>query len=145
MGSDMALEDDIPRIRRTWAKAAAGGEVVGTIFYNRLFEIAPDVRPLFGDDLGEQAKKLMQTLNWIIDHVDAPGTLQPRAEALALRHVHYGVTPDQYPAVGQALIDTLSRGLGSDFSDEDAAAWGRVYGTLSGMMIAAAYPEPENA
>ena len=140
MSNENDSEDDLRRIRRTWAMASAGGDVVATLFYNRLFEISPEARGMFQDDMGEQGRKLMQTLNWIVDHVDAPETLRPRAEALAVRHVHYGVDPGHYPAVGQALIDTLNTGLGDAFTDEDAAAWGRVYGVLSGIMIDAAYP-----
>lgn len=134
------MSNDVIRLRRTWAKAAAGGDVVGTLFYNRLFEIAPSTRTLFAGDLSDQSRKLLQTLNWIIDHLDVPETLHPQAEALAIRHVRYGVTADHYPAVGRALIETLRDGLGSDFTEADAAAWGRVYSSLSQIMIAAAYP-----
>ena len=132
--------DDVARIRRSWARAASAGDIVGTLFYNRLFEIAPETRTLFAADLDRQAGKLMQTLNWIVDHVDAPDALLPRAAALAERHVRYGVTPAQYPLVGQALVDTLAGALGAGFDAADAAAWGRVYGALSGAMIAHAYP-----
>ncbi|WP_316015087.1 globin domain-containing protein [Roseobacter sp. HKCCA0434] len=134
-------QDDIARIRRSWARVAAGGDVVARLFYIRLFEISPQTRAMFGTGMSDQARKLMQTLNWIVDHVDQPAALAPEARALAVRHVSYGVRPDQYPAVGQALIDTLSASLGDDFNEKDAAAWGRVYGTLSALMIAAAYPD----
>jgi hemoglobin-like flavoprotein len=43
--------------------------------------------------------------------------------------------------VGQALIETLRRGLGDEMSADDADAWARVYGGLADMMIGAAYPE----
>jgi nitric oxide dioxygenase len=132
--------DDIARIRRNWAKAAAAGDIVGVLFYHRLFEIAPETRSLFATDLDAQVGKLMQTLNWIVDNVAVPEALMPKASALAVRHVRYGVTPGQYPLVGQALVETLAGALGADFSEADAAAWHRVYGSLSEAMIAAAYP-----
>ena len=140
MASSPLAPEDVARIRKTWAKAAAAGDIVGRIFYARLFEIAPEARRMFKDDINPQATKLLQTLNWIVDHLDRPETLQPAAEALAMRHVRYGVEAAHYPAVGAALIATLGQGLEGDFDEEDAAAWGRVYGTLSGMMISAAYP-----
>lgn len=132
---------DVLRIRRTWAKAAGAGDFVGGLFYRRLFEIAPEAQRLFRSDMGEQSRKLMQTLNWIVDHLDHPSDLNDAATALALRHVRYGVAAGNYGAVGQALIDTLDAALGADFTPEDAAAWGRVYGGLSGMMIDAAYSD----
>ena len=136
---------DLARVRSTWAKAAAGADVVGEIFYRRLFEIAPQVKPLFREDMREQERKLMQTLNWIVDHLDAPGTLQPRAEGLAQRHLRYGVEIGHYAAVGQALIETLEKGIGTEFTQEDAAAWGRVYGLLVDIMTRAAYPDAPEA
>jgi nitric oxide dioxygenase len=132
---------DIRRIRRTWARAAAGGDMVGRLFYGRLFEIAPATRALFPGEMDGQSRKLMQTLNWIVDHLETPENLAPQAEALALRHVRYGVEPEHYAAVGQALIETLRRGLGDEMSADDADAWARVYGGLADMMIGAAYPE----
>ena len=145
MPDDAPQIEDARRIRRTWAKAAGGGEMVGTLFYARLFEIAPETRPMFDEDVSAQARKLMTTLNWIVDHLDAPETLEPQAAALAVRHVRYGVRADHYPAVGRALIETLETGLGGGFAPEDAAAWGRVYRGLSALMIEAAYPGPAKA
>jgi nitric oxide dioxygenase len=63
----------------------------------------------------------------------------PAASALAKRHVAYGVTPDHYAPVGEALIWTLERGLGAGWTQELAAAWAAAYATLSQFMIAQAY------
>lgn len=134
------MTDDISRIRQNWAMAIAAREIVGSLFYENLFRIAPETRSLFPESLDAQGRKLVQTLSWIVDHLDAPEHLMAGAEALAQRHVGYGVTPDQYDAVGAALITTLGAGLGDAFDENDAAAWTRVYGDLSARMIAAAYP-----
>lgn len=135
------MNDDFTRIRKNWADTASAHDIVGTIFYTHLFKIAPDTRPLFPESLDAQGRKLVQTLSWILDHLDEPDDLVPAAENLARRHVVYGVTADQYEAVGAALISTLHEGLGDKFSKEDEAAWTRVYAHLSGLMIGAAYPE----
>lgn len=65
----------------------------------------------------------------------------PVAQDLARRHVAYGVTAAHDPKVGQALLDTLDRGLGPACDAPTRAAWTAAYGTLSGVMIAAAYGE----
>jgi hemoglobin-like flavoprotein len=134
------MTDDIVRIRKNWASAIAARDIVGRVFYENLFRIAPATRPLFPETLDEQGRKLVQTLSWIVDHLDQADDLDAGAEALALRHVGYGVTAQQYDAVGTALIATLQAGLGDDFSKEDEAAWVRVYTDLSQRMISAAYP-----
>jgi len=131
---------DNVRIRRSWAKVVAAGDLVGRIFYSNLFEIAPESRAMFPEVIDDQAEKLLQTLNWIIDHLDDAETLIPAAESLAVRHVRYGVKSDHYPAVGKALIATLRQGLGTEFTPEDEAAWLGVYAQLTQIMTKAAYP-----
>ena len=44
--------------------------VVGELFYNRLFEIAPQVRHLFHSPMPEQSRKLLSMLQYIISKLD---------------------------------------------------------------------------
>ena len=69
----------------------------------------------------------------------------PAAEALAIKHVGYGVKAAHYKPVGEALIWTLEKGLGEDFSMEVRAAWLSTYGVLAGVMIAEAYGKEAEA
>ncbi|WP_146348424.1 globin domain-containing protein [Phaeobacter marinintestinus] len=134
-------KEDIRSVRRTWAVTSTLQEMTGQMFYRRLFEIAPNTRSLFQGDMESQAMKLVTTLDFIVDHLDQLDTLMPDARDLAIRHVAYGVTADQYPAVGEALIWTMSQVLGDKFTEADGQAWAVAYGTLSGAMIDAAYPD----
>ena len=48
-------------------------ETVGSLFYNRLFEIAPEVKPMFSrTTLPEQSKKLLTMLSYIINKSGKP-------------------------------------------------------------------------
>ena len=134
-------EDELGRIRRTWAKVIPAREIVGRIFYAKLFEIAPAVRPMFPGDMEGQEAKLVDTLDFIVDHLDDPDAMLPEARNLAIRHVAYGTVPDHYGAVGAALISTLEQALGPDFGDAEKAAWTTAFGGLAAEMIRAAYPE----
>ena len=87
-----------------------------------------------------QVRKLAQTLNFIVDNLHDEETLLPAAKDLAIRHVDYGVTADQYESVGAALIETLTQLLGPAFSEEDKQAWLDTYTKLSSVMVKAAYP-----
>ncbi|THH39136.1 hemin receptor [Aliishimia ponticola] len=133
--------EKIALVQDSFAKVAPIAPQAGAAFYDRLFEIAPEVRPMFKDDLTDQAAKLMTTLGVVVKGLTDLPKIIPVAEQLARRHVSYGVTEDQYGPVGAALIDTLSAGLGDDFTPEVKAAWEDAYATLSGVMIAAAYHE----
>ena len=135
----MPTPDTHDNIRRTWARAAAVPDETARLFYSNLFRLDPSTKALFVGDLRLQGRKLVQTLGFIVDHLEAPDTLVPAAKELALRHVGYGVVAEQYESVGQSLIKTLDQLLGNEFTEEDERAWVEVYGTLSGIMIETAY------
>lgn len=140
-GFNMALtEENIARIRANWAVAAAAPEAVAQNFYATLFRDDPSTRPLFTNDMVVQGQKLVDTLGFIVDHLDNMRTLQPAAQDLAKRHVAYGVEPAHYGSVGAALIATLDQMLGDRFTAADQEAWASVYSELSTLMITSAYP-----
>jgi hemoglobin-like flavoprotein len=126
-------------IQDSFAKVAPISGQAAALFYGRLFEIAPEARPLFKGDMDEQGRKLMATLAVVVDGLSDLDAVLPAASALAKRHVAYGVKPDHYAPVGEALIWTLERGLGAGWTQELAAAWAAAYATLSQFMIAEAY------
>ena len=112
-------------------------ETVGSLFYNRLFEIAPEVKPMFSrTTLPEQSKKLLTMLSYIINKLDKLKDILDEMKKLAQRHVHYGVKDEHYTAVGSALLCTLEKGLGDHWTPELEAAWIACYTLLSGAMIA---------
>jgi hemoglobin-like flavoprotein len=128
----------IELVQTSFAKVLPISEQAAEIFYARLFELAPGVRALFKGDMVEQGRKLMSMLRSVVGTLNKLDVLVPVAERLAERHVGYGAQPAHYAVVGQALIDTLDKGLGADFTPETRAAWETAYGTLSAVMIAAA-------
>jgi hemoglobin-like flavoprotein len=131
--------DQIKAIQESFAKVAPISEQAAAMFYGRLFEIAPSVKPLFKGDMTEQGRKLMATLAVVVNGLTNLETILPAASALAKRHVGYGVKPIHYPIVSEALLWTLERGLGADWTPELATAWGDAYGVLSDYMIDEAY------
>ena len=114
-------------------------------FYRRLFDVAPTVRPLFRRDMTEQRRKLMASLGVVVRGLSDLPSVLPTASALAKRHGDYGVTPEHYPVVGEALLWTLARALGPRWTPEVAAAWAAAYTTLSDFMIETAYGRSQAA
>jgi len=129
----------IKLVQDSFAKVAPISEQAAILFYDRLFKIAPQVKPMFPADLTEQRKKLMATLAVVVTGLSNLDTVLPAASALAKRHVDYGAKPEHYPVVGAALLWTLEQGLGEAWTPELADAWTAAYGTLSGYMISEAY------
>lgn len=113
-------------------------DTAARLFYGRLFEIDPGTQSLFGrTDMAEQGRKLMATLGVVVAGLSQPATIIPAAEALARRHVGYGVTEAQYASVGAALLWTLGQGLGEAFTPEVAASWAAAYAMVAAVMLAA--------
>jgi hemoglobin-like flavoprotein len=137
--------DQVQLVQQSFAKVAPISEQAALLFYDRLFEVAPSVRAMFPDDMTEQRKKLMATLAVVVNGLTNLEAVLPAARALAKRHVSYGAKPEHYPVVGGALLWTLEKGLGDDWTPELAAAWTAAYGTLSGFMISEAYGRSEAA
>ena len=79
--------------------------------------------------MAEQRRKLMAMLAAVVRGLSDLPSILPAASALAKRHVDYGARPEHYPVVGAALLWTLERGLGPQWTPEAAAAWTAAYST----------------
>jgi nitric oxide dioxygenase len=125
----------IELVQASFAKVAPIAGTAADIFYGRLFEIAPEVRRMFPDDLTDQKKKLMAMLSTVVVGLTRLDTLVPAVRALGERHAGYGVTAAHFEPVGAALLWTLERGLGEAFTEEVKEAWATAYDVLSTTMI----------
>lgn len=112
-------------------------------FYSNLFRIAPETRPLFGSDIIGQTQKTMLSLSAIISLMDDGPACQSMIEDLAIRHIGYGVVPEYYEKVGQALIATIRNVFGEDFPPDFYEAWKVAFARMSAIMIEAAAAELE--
>ena len=137
--------DQVRLVQQSFSKVVPISDQAATIFYDRLFEAAPQVKAMFPADMTEQKKKLMATLSAVVNGLGDLASVLPAASALAKRHVAYGAKPEHYPVVGSALLWTLEKGLGSGWTPDVAAAWTAAYGTLAGFMISEAYGTPQAA
>jgi hemoglobin-like flavoprotein len=137
--------EQIKLVQESFAKVAPISETAAVLFYDRLFEIAPQVQAMFPTDMTEQRRKLMATLAVVVGGLNNLESILPAASALATRHVGYGAKAEHYPVVGLALLWTLEKGLGDAWTPEVAEAWTAAYATLSGFMIHQAYGRPQAA
>jgi hemoglobin-like flavoprotein len=146
----MITEADKEHIRRTWKLVIPIAETAADLFYKRLFELKPDYRELFPDDLAGQKSKLLRMLAFVVKALDFPESAW-REEvsesedlllvllALGRRHQSlYHVPREAYGSVGEALLWTLDYGLGEAFSPPVRAAWTSVYKAVSTTMILSA-------
>lgn len=139
-------DTQITLIQESFAKVVPIKDTAAEIFYGDLFETAPEVKPYFAkSDMKEQGSKLMATLGVVVNGLRDLDKVVPVAQQLAVKHVDYGVKPEDYDKVGASLLRTLEKGLGDDFTSEVKEAWATAYTTLSTVMKEAAYAEPVGA
>jgi hemoglobin-like flavoprotein len=126
-------------VQQTWQQVVPIADTAARVFYNRLFEIDPQLRVMFdGVEMKSQRRKLIQVLAMAVGRLDRIEELVPVIEALGRRHAAYGVSDAHYETVGAALIWTLEKGLGKAWSEEVKAAWTEVYVLLANVMRTAA-------
>lgn len=125
-------------VQSTFAQVAPIAEQAAEIFYTKLFELAPEVKPLFKGSIKDQGRKLMTMLAAAVKGLDDLGALVPVVQDLGKRHVKYGVKDEHYDTVAAALLYTLETGLGDSWNDEVKEAWVAVYTVLATTMKDAA-------
>jgi hemoglobin-like flavoprotein len=137
--------EQVRLIRESWNSVAAIADSAVEQFYNRLFEIDPTTRALFqATNMSEQRKKVAQALSLAVQGADDLAALTPVLQQLGRSHQGYGVTAPQYESVGAALLWTLERGLGLQWTPAMAAAWTELYGSIAAVMLRAADEMPRD-
>src|SRR6056297_282980 len=106
----------------------------GTAFYDRLFEHLPEARALFRPDLEAQGMRFLSTLQLIVDALDKPEALDGPLARLGEGHRAYGVRPEHFAPMAEALLETMRGDLGERFDAETEAAWRRAYDEVAERM-----------
>jgi hemoglobin-like flavoprotein len=131
-------------LRDSFESVREYADSVALLFYGRLFELAPQVRPLFKISIREQAEKLMRTLGTVVDALDRFEELRPSLLELGRKHVGYGVEPRHYEILRSALLWAVGQALGAEFDRETRAAWEAMLIAVSQVMLEGAAAQVEH-
>lgn len=126
--------DQIARVKASWAKLEPISAQAGDMFYGRLFETNPELVTLFQSEISDQSRKLMAMIDTAVGSLDKIDEMMPQIKALGARHSRYGVKPEDYTKVRDALPWTLNLGLGEAFTLDVRNAWVEVYQVLEDAM-----------
>lgn len=126
-------------IRQSWSQVSSRRDLAAVIFYGRLFELDPGLLPLFEHtDFLQQRTKLMSMLDLLVSIADQPDRLIRQAALLGRSHAGYELGGREFEVMGEALLWTLDRMLGLNFTPEMRTAWGELYALVSSVMRRAA-------
>ncbi len=103
-------------------------------FYDRVFTEYPQTRAMFPADMTQQREHLLKAVVALVTNYDHREDLVPYLEALGGRHVRYGVVPEHYGIIGQALLATLAEVAGEHWTEEYEGAWARMYTFAAEVM-----------
>ncbi|HUL41545.1 MAG TPA: globin domain-containing protein [Burkholderiales bacterium] len=126
--------EEIQLVKTSFDKLAAMPDQVGEMFYQRLFELDPNARQLFWGNMREQGKALFLMLDMVVNSLDIQDKIVPIIFDLGKRHAMYGVRDRHYQPFEQAMMDTLSNVVGSDFTPDVRKAWSAAFAFLADIM-----------
>ncbi len=126
---------DINLVKDSFRKIVPIADQAAALFYARLFELDPALRPMFRGDMREQGRKLMAMIATAVAALERLDEIVPAIRQLGARHVAYGVQEEHYATVGAALLWTLEKGLGPEFTPAVKSAWTTTYSLLANVMI----------
>jgi nitric oxide dioxygenase len=105
-------KEQIAVLQQSFAKVALIADRTAVMFYERLFEVAPQVKAMFPADMAEQRQKLIATLGIVFNGLSNPESFLPAVGSLAKRHVAYGARLEHYRENGLGRVDANAGKLG---------------------------------
>lgn len=119
-------------VTTSFARLVPMTDQVAARFYQALWDIAPETRPLFAaTDMGAQGLKLMQTLGVAVRALHDLSGIDAYLYDLGARHIRYGVSKAQYALVKLALLRMLEQSLEGDFTPALRDAWSTAYDLIA--------------
>lgn len=126
--------EQIRLVRLSFANIAGRELEAGRLFYRRLFEIAPETRVLFRNDMDVQSEKIIHMLGIAVGMLSDAKALEIVLESLGRRHRGYGARIEHFEKVGEALIWMLEQMCGDGFTPQVRACWAEVYRQMASSM-----------
>ena len=131
-------KSQIQLVQESFALVEPMATVATHLFYGRLFELDPALRPSFKAPFVRQINEQMVQLAFIVMNLDRPNRLIPCAQSLGRQYARAGLKAAQYETVGAALLWTLAYLHQERFTPEVAAAWTAAYAVVGKTMLKAA-------
>jgi len=137
----MVSQKTIEIVKATAPVIKEKGEEITRRMYQIAFEARPDYKRGFETtwmqhlDGGDQARKLAASVYAYATHIDQLDELAQAVEQIAHRHVQTRILPEQYPLIGEKLLQAMKDVLQDAATDEVMAAWAEAYEALASLFI----------
>ena len=107
-------------------------------FYELLFTNHPELLNVFNHVNQKQGRQQTALANAVLaaaKYIDNLSVILPAVTQIAQKHRSLGITPEQYPIVGENLIQAIKDVLKEAANDEIIGAWTKAYGAIANAFI----------
>jgi len=126
--------EQIILVQRSWRPVQLVGDTAAELFYGKLFNVAPEIRPMFRGDLRDQGRNLTAMVSVAVHSLAKPDKILLALRQLGARHAAYGVRDHHYSMVGAAFLWMLEETLGEAFTPEVEDAWWAAFRFFAAAM-----------
>lgn len=123
------------RLRESFETFSPRLDEVVEVFYRRLFDAYPGVRPLFPADMTRQRGHLAASIALVCRNIERLEMLEQPLRALGASHVRYGAAPEHYPIVRDTLLDALAEVAGPAFTPGLRRDWHDALTAVAAAML----------
>ena len=137
----MVSQKTIEIVKATAPIIKEKGEEITRRMYQIAFAERPDYKRGFETtwmqhlDGGGQSRKLAASIFAYATHIDRLDELAKAVDKIAQRHVETRILPEQYPLIGEKLLQAMKDVLQDAATDEVIAAWAEAYDALAKIFI----------
>ena len=110
-------------IRESFVRIEPALDLVGQLFYLKLFRLDPALRSRFGSDPKTLGRKFMAAVKLTIIALNHEDGLAPTLKLLGVSQRQLGMRVRNYRTMGKAWIWTLERSLEKSFTRQSKDAW----------------------
>lgn len=126
----------IATVKATAPIIAEQGPKLTNTFYKKMLTAHPELKNVFNisnQRSGAQGTALFNAVLAYAQNIDNLAVLLPAVELIAQKHASLLIRADQYPIVGQYLLETIDELLSP--GSEVLSAWEKAYGVLADIFI----------
>ncbi|KAJ9655941.1 Nitric oxide oxidoreductase [Neophaeococcomyces mojaviensis] len=126
-------------VKSTAPVLAEHGVAITSHFYKRMLDNHPELKNIFNtahQSTGAQPAALAHAVWAYAVNIDNLGALGKAVSRIGHKHASLGVTPEQYPIVGENLLASIQEVLGDAVSKPVLDAWRAAYQQLADIFIA---------
>lgn len=138
--------EQIRMVKESFEQLTPLADEIGALFYHHLFLRDPKLESLFSNtNPDDQVMQFTLALSYIVRNLEQSESIKLILAELSQRHVRYGVMPEHYDVVGEALLDALRAALKQRFDLMTEQSWAEAYKLVAREMKHAAYGDMQCA